>query len=274
MPTRRHKRHRLLELRGSIWIGAGDRNLGGHGRMSLLRAVSAHGSITQAAKLLGLSYKSAWDAIDAMNTLAGQPLVERSAGGRGGGYSRLTAYGRQLVERFEQIDAVHRRVLVALDREGMDLAREFSLFKGLNMQTSARNQWEGVVTALRAGAVNDEVEIALPGDVHIVAIITRESTSALSLRVHQGVIALVKSSAIVLATGLADAKVSATNRLEGTVTRVLPGAVNGEVTLETDAGLRVVAVVTQSAIRSLQLDEGVRVSALIKPSDVILAIVT
>lgn len=273
MTRERRKRRGPLELRGALWIAAGDRNLGGPGRIALLRAIAEHGSINQAAKLLGLSYKSAWDAIDSMNALAGEPLVERTAGGRGGGFTKLTPYGLKLAERFEQVDAVHRRFVAALDRAGMDLDRNFSILEVLNMRTSARNQWEGTVTALRAGAVNDEVEVTLAGGARIVAIVTRESTSSLPLRVHQGVIALVKSSAIVLATGLSEAKISADNRLEGTVTRVVPGAVNAEVAIDADGGIPVVAIVTQGAVASLGLREGARVTVLVKPSDVILAVV-
>ena len=208
-----------------------------------------------------------------MNALAGEPLVERTAGGRGGGFTKLTPYGLKLVERFEQVDAAHRRFVAALDRAGMDLGRDFSILEVLNMRTSARNQWEGTVTALRAGAVNDEVEVTLAGGARIVAIVTRESTSSLPLRVRQGVIALVKSSAIVLATGLSDAKISADNRLEGTVTRVVPGAVNAEVAIDADGGVPVVAIVSQGAVASLGLREGARVTVLVKPSDVILAVV-
>jgi molybdate transport system regulatory protein len=271
-PTK-HGRHRdsRLELRGLLWIASGVGNLGGPGRIALLGAVAEHGSLNQAAKKLGLSYKAAWSAINRMNALAGEPLVERAAGGRGGGYTRLTEHGRRFVERFEQLDLAHRRFVAALDRVGMDLGREFSLVEVLNMKTSARNQWEGTVTTLRAGAVNDEVEITLDGGATIVATVTRESTAALSLRVHQRVIALVKSSSIVLATGLSDARVSAGNRLDGAVTGVVTGAVNSEVAL--DAGnLPVVAVVARSAVESLGLVPGVAVSALVKPSDVILAV--
>jgi molybdate transport system regulatory protein len=273
MTAPRRRRAERLSLRGALWIAAGDRNLGGPGRMSLLRAVAEHGSINSAAKELGMSYKAAWDAVDSMNALAVEPLVERVTGGRGGGFTRLTPYGLGLVERFGAVEAAHRRFLAALDRVGMDLTQEFSLQKVLDMRTSARNQWEGTVTALRAGSVNDEVEVTLAGGVRLVAIITRESTSSLGLHVHQQVIVLVKSSAIVLATGLADAKTSAGNRLDGTVTRVVAGAVNGEVTIDADGGVTVVAIVTQGAIESLGLRDGARVTALFKPSDVIVAIV-
>ena len=57
----------------------------GDKRVRLLEAIEAHGSISQAAKQVPLSYKAAWDAVDAMNNLADRPLVERSTGGRAGG---------------------------------------------------------------------------------------------------------------------------------------------------------------------------------------------
>ncbi|EHR69464.1 molybdenum-pterin binding domain protein [Burkholderiales bacterium JOSHI_001] len=270
-PSRR--RPARLRLDGSLWIAAGDKSLGGHSRLGLLRAVAEAGSITQAAKDFGMSYKAAWDAIDAMNTGAGQPLVERAAGGRGGGRTVLTAHGQRLLARYEQVDAVHRRFLRVLDEGGMNLDEDFSLLKVLTMKTSARNQWVGTVSALRAGAVNDEVEISLPGGQRLVAIVTRESTQWLGLEPQRTVIALVKSSSVLLATGLQGARVSARNQLQGTVQAVTPGAVNGEVVLAIAGGLTVVAIVTQAAIAELGLAPGVVVTALVKASDVLLAVV-
>lgn len=272
-PVRRPRPERLA-VRGTLALVAGDQTFGGPARIALLRAVAANGSINAAAKLVGLSYKAAWDAIESMNRYAAQPLVERATGGRGGGFTRLTEYGQRLVERMTELERAHDRFVAALDRSGMDLAQPFSLLKVLNMQTSARNQWEGTITALRAGAVNDEVEITLAPGVRIVAIVTRESTASLALRVHQPVIALVKSSAVILATGLADAKVSADNRLDGVVTALVPGAVNAEVLVEAEGGIGVVAIVTQAAAGAMKIAAGMPVSVLVKPSDVILAVIT
>jgi molybdate transport system regulatory protein len=153
----------------------------------------------------------------------------------------------------------------------MDLDRDFSLLEVLNVRTSARNQWVGTVASIRAGAVNDEVEIALPGGARLAAIVTRGSTDALALRLQQTVIAMVKASAVVLATGLGDARVSARNRIDGIVTRVTPGAVNAEVVLEGPGGLPVVAVVSQAALDTLRLAAGAPASALVNASDVIVA---
>jgi molybdate transport repressor ModE-like protein len=60
-----------------------------------LEAIDRRGSISQAAKDVDLSYKAAWDAVDAMNNLAEQPLLIRAIGGQHGGGSYLTAHGRE-----------------------------------------------------------------------------------------------------------------------------------------------------------------------------------
>ncbi|WP_382157885.1 TOBE domain-containing protein [Hydrogenophaga sp. ANAO-22] len=272
MVTRRRKGGDRLDVRGSIWISVGGDSLGGHGRVALLRAVDQHGSITQAAKAFGMSYKAAWDAINRMNELSRTPLIERAVGGRGGGSTHLTEHGRRLIERYEQVDAVHQRFVELLDQGSMDLDQEFSLLKVLNMKTSARNQWMGKVTAVRSGAVNDEVEVTLPGGQRLAAIITRESTQALGLKTEQAVIALVKASSVLLATDLQGARISARNRIEGKVHALTPGAVNAEVTLKTEDGLEVVAIVTQGAVAELALTPGASATALVKASDVILAV--
>lgn len=268
---RRNSRKQRIELRGSLWISVDGKDLGGHGRIALLRAVAEHGSITRAAQAFGMSYKGAWDAINTMNELSGEPLVARVTGGRGGGSTQLTEHGRRIVERYEQVDAVHQRFIRLLGQGAMDLAEEFSLLKVLNVKTSARNQWVGTVSAIRAGAVNDEVEVLLPGGARIAAIVTRASTEALGLRLKQTVIVLVKSSAVLLATDLQGAKVSARNRLDGVVTAVTPGAVNAEVSIEAEGGVMVVAIVTQASIEALSLKPGAPVTALVKASDIVLA---
>lgn len=269
---RRRRRPGPLALRGSLWITIGQESLGGHGRVGLLRAVAEHGSITRAARAFGMSYKAAWDAIDTMNNLSGTPLVERVTGGRGGGSTRLTDHGRRLIERYEQVEAVHRRFLQLLEQGAMDLDQEFSLLRVLNMKTSARNQWVGTVTALRSGAINDEIELTLPGGTQLVATVTRESTLALGLRPQLTVIAMVKSSSVLLATDLGGAKVSARNRLEGTVREVTTGAVNAEVVVDADDGVAVVGNVPISALAEMQIAPGRRVTALVKAAEVILAV--
>jgi molybdate transport system regulatory protein len=272
MLPRRRKVNTRLELQGSVWIAVGDRPLGGSERFGLLRAVASEGSITRAAKAYGISYKAAWDAIDAMNALAGEPLVERSTGGRGGGSTRLTPRGQRLLERFDQIDVAHQRFLKLLDEQSIDLDQPFSLLKVLNMKTSARNQFIGTVSAMRQGAVNDEVELTLPGGAHIVAVVTRESSRSLGLRTGIKAIALVKSSSVVIATDLEGAKLSARNQLKGVIGTVTPGAVNAEVVIDLDGGGSVAAIVTEGSVKALGLAKGTTAIALFKATSVIVAV--
>lgn len=273
MTGRRRSKNARLELQGAVWMTVAGENLGGVGRMALLRAVAEQGSITQAAKAFGMSYKAAWDAIDTMNARAGEALVARSTGGRGGGSTRLTERGERLVQRFGQIDAAHRRFLQLLDDEAADLDTEFSLLKVLNMKTSAGNQLLGTVTSVRSGAVNDEVELTLPGGARIVAIITSDSTAALGLRTNMAAFALIKASSIIVATDLKGARLSARNQLSGVVASVQPGAVNAEVVITLDGGASLAAIVTQASVKSLGLAPGRSVTALFKASSVILGVV-
>ena len=240
--------------------------------MDLLRAIAEVGSITHAAKVVGVSYKTAWDAIEKMSTLAGEPLVERSAGGRGGGSTHLTARGRLLVERFGQIDRVHRRFLQLLDDESIDLDREFSELRTVNLKTSARNQFVGTVTSVRSGSVNDEVELTLPGGSRIVATISQDSTRMLELRTGVTAFALLNSSNVMLAKGDEGMRISARNLLHGNVASVTPGAVNAEVVVDLDGGEHIGATVNQSSLNDMALDAGDRVTALFNASSVILAV--
>ena len=272
MTGKRKKPSEALTLQGAVWLTVGSENLGGNERIGLLRAIAEQGSITQAAIAVGMSYKAAWDAVDNMNNLAGEPLVTRTTGGRGGGSTLLTAHGTRLVERFAQLDAAHRRFVKLLSAESTDLQTAFTVLKTLNMKTSARNQFNGTVTAVRSGAVNDEVELTLPGGARIVAVVTRESTESLGLRTHMAAFALIKASSILVATDLEGAKLSARNQLRGKVASVTPGAVSSEVVIAIEGGGSIAAIVTQASAKELRLAPGVQATALFKASSVILGV--
>ncbi|MGR3906053.1 TOBE domain-containing protein [Burkholderia sp. SR8] len=265
-----------LELGGELWLRAGQQTLGGATRIALLAAIGDTGSITRAAKAVGLSYKAAWDAIDTMNNLAGEPLVTRSAGGKGGGGTTLTPRATSLIAAFRTIEREHRRFIDAASAAVSGFDVDWALIGRIGMKTSARNQWFGKVETIVRGTVNDEVTLVLPGGQVIVAVLTHESADALGLQPGAAACALVKASWVVLAVDADDAdatlKVSARNQLHGTVDTVAAGAVNSEVTLTLDGGGTLTAVVTNDSVRALQLDAGRRAIALFKASSVILAV--
>ena len=261
-----------LALDGTVWLTVGGALLGGRNRIHLLHAIDATGSITQAAKAIGLSYKAAWDAVDAMNNLAGAALVERSAGGRGGGRTALTARGKRLVERYDEIDAMHRRFVEQLGSGATDLAHDIDLLRTLNMKTSARNHFVGTVATLKRGAVNDEVELLVAGDQRIVAVVTRESTEALGLAAGVTAFALVKASSVIVVTDIGRARLSARNQMTGVVSHVEHGAVNDEIVIDLDGSTTIAAIVTSASSKALDLEKGAKATAIFKASSVIVGV--
>lgn len=249
----------------------------GDTRVRLLEAIDTHGSISQAAKHVPLSYKAAWDAVDAMNNLAEQPLVARSTGGKAGGGTRLTEHGRRVIALYRAMQAEYQAALDRLSAQFAALpegdARSFQrLLRRMAVRTSARNQFVGTVCALREGPVDYEVRVRLDDALEIAAVVTRESAETLGLAIGCEVIALVKASSLLVFTD-ASLRISARNQLWGTVTRVVDGPVNAEVVIALGAGRSAVAVLTRDAVAALGLAEGVRACAAFKVSSVILAVI-
>lgn len=142
---------------------------------------------------------------------------------------------------------------------------------GAPIGSSAGNHFSGEVKSVVVGAVNAEVGITLPSGLEMVASITNDSVRRLALEKGRPITVMVKASSVLLATG--DGIVSsARNALGGTVTAVREGAVNGEVRLGLSGGEEITAIVTNGSIRHLGLEPGVRVTALIKASSVLLAV--
>jgi len=264
---------KAIELRGSVWMMIGGENFGGPGRIALLAKIAECGSITQAAKAIKMSYKAAWDAIDGMNNLAGEPLVDRLTGGKGGGGTRLTQRGEQLVANFRLIEQAHRRFVDQLSHQtqASGLADDFLMIRKMSMKTSARNQFAGKVRSVNRGAVNDEIGLEIAGGQPLVAVITHESTQALGLCPGADVFALVKSSSVIVITSDDGAKFSARNQLSGTISRVVPGVVNTEVVIELPDGGSIAAIITQESASALGLVPGANATGIFKASSVILA---
>ena len=140
------------------------------------------------------------------------------------------------------------------------------------MKTSARNQFAGKLTAVKRGAINDEVEMEIVCGHKLAAIITHESTEALGLCVGAEVLALVKSSSIIVVAGDdRSTKFSARNQLSGIVSRVQLGVVNTDVVMELTGGGTMAAIILQASVGALGLVAGEKAMGIFKASSVILA---
>jgi molybdate transport system regulatory protein len=76
----------------------------GPGKIDLLEAIANTGSITAAARALGMSYRRAWLLVDTMNRCFKEPVVEAEAGGKRGGGTRLTSSGARAVRHYRRIE--------------------------------------------------------------------------------------------------------------------------------------------------------------------------
>jgi molybdate transport system regulatory protein len=260
-------------LNAALSLRRGDGSRVGPDRIALLEALGELGSIRAAAERVGLSYRGAWDAVQALNNLFEAPLVATQAGGRQGGTAELTPAGRALIGAFHRVEAELAQVTARLDQglagaPAEDLGR---LFWSLGMQTSARNALRGNVTAIADGAVNAEVTLSVAGGVEIVAVVTRDSVAALRLTVGKPVIALIKSSFVVLAKG-EGLVTSARNQIRGVVASRTDGAVSSEITLTIAEGKTLTASITRESAEAMGLAEGEPVTALVKAPHVILAV--
>ena len=246
----------------------------GEDRVRLLEAIERHGSIAAAGKALGLSYRATWDAVQILNNLFPKPLVAAQPGGQSGGGAALTAEGEAALRTLHHIQAEIRLTVDRLQRRLSDEPGGVVLLDpwSLVMRTSARNAFHGTITGITEGAVNCEVAMSVSPSVELVAIISKPNVESLALRVGAEVVALIKSSFVILMAGEGPYRTSARNALCGTITRIDTGAVNSEVVLEMAEGKSLVAIVTKQGVSQLGLKCGDRATALVKASHVILAV--
>lgn len=197
-------------------------------RVAILREIDARGSISQAARAVGVSYKAAWQAVDTLTNLAGVPLVARVVGGAGGGGATLTPAGHDLLAAAQAMDDARGAVLGRWPRQAQASGAPLSgALLGLAVQTSMRNQVPCVVRSLKlegaiarvfldfllspeqAGASTAKPQApaqssqtgavstsGASGQAALVARITRESAELLALQPGVQVQALCKATAV------------------------------------------------------------------------------
>jgi molybdate transport system regulatory protein len=241
----------------------------GRDRIAMLEAVAAQGSITAAAKALGYSYKAVWDGLNAINNLLPRPALLTQAGGRGGGGAVLTEEGRRLIAAFHRLEQRLSEISEIIAREGAEALQDPPLWS-FAMKTSARNAFHCKVVAITRAAVNAEVELQVTDTSRIIAVITRYSADELQLTPGRSVIAIVKSSFVLLARIDEAAHLSVRNRLDGTVLDRVDGGVNTEIGIGIGGGKTLTSVITRHSADALGLRTGEPVSALFDAGHIIL----
>lgn len=102
-----------IRVRSKVWLEHAGHPLLGEGRYQLLTQIDQAGSISAAARTLGISYRKAWAQLSSLEENAPFPMLERQTGGKGGGATRLTEQARQLLQDYRSL---RRQVQNAADR--------------------------------------------------------------------------------------------------------------------------------------------------------------
>ncbi|HSV54958.1 MAG TPA: TOBE domain-containing protein [Burkholderiaceae bacterium] len=249
-------------------------------RIEILRWTGRSGSISQAAREAGVSYKAAWQAIDTLTNLAGVALVERAVGGAGGGGAHITAAGLQLLAAADALEQARSQVLARLQQGGEELAAaRRPVLTQLSVRTSMRNQLPCTVQALHGQGQIVRVHLALGDGTALVSRITRESAELLALAPGLPVLALCKATAVAVRRVAADPapapaprrrapKSDAPNLLTGRARRVSRGETGDEIAAQLDAGLQLVGFAPPAS----GLRVGSRVAMAIEESAVVIAL--
>ncbi len=251
MTTRRPLLPQTLDLAGVLGRESSDK------RVDILRRISEGGSISEAARRAGVSYKAAWQAIETLGNLAGTPVVEKAVGGNGGGGTLLTPAGLRVLEAAALLDQARTQVLAMLEplAAGERARSAPGVWAGtglaaLALRTSMRNQFPCEVHSLVRARGLVRVGLALgrgsglgPAEGPLLfARITPESAQLLGLVRGRQVLALCKAAAVLVAPQLTQA--DGCNLLTGTVQRVprvaALRAMGGEISLRLAGGIGLV----------------------------------
>ncbi|GAB4217996.1 MAG: hypothetical protein Fur007_22060 [Rhodoferax sp.] len=271
-------------------------------RLEVLRQVGLTGSISQAARGVGISYKAAWQAVDTLSNLSGATLVERTVGGPGGGGARLTEHGQALLALADALAQARAAVLTRFAQAPV-AAR---LVPALGLRTSLRNALTAQVLWLQTdtqtvrvglglgwpepgvGPVADAIGRADPrqasagsaGDsarasdatatranADLVAAITAESAELLGLQPGLTLLALCKATAVTLTAPEAEPPATC-HALDGTLIRVHAGAGRPQAVLQCPGGQQLVGF----ADPPLPLAQGQPARAHIAESVIVLAL--
>lgn len=163
-------------------------------RIRLLKEIQACGSINQAAKNAQVSYKSAWDHLEAMNNISPKPLLERNIGGKNGGGTSLTPYAKRLLQLYDLLEKTQAHAFEILQDESIPLDSLLAATNRFSLQSSARNQFVGKVSklALKANYCLVDVSCAeLPYPLQVS--ITSRSAERLALTLGKEVVAMFKA---------------------------------------------------------------------------------
>ena len=241
-------------------------------RIDILRRIADVGSISEAARSAGVSYKAACQAIDTLTNLAGAALVEKAVGGSHGGGTRLTETGRMILDLADELARARREVLdrfTRTSRAAADAPGAVTRLSTSTLQTSMRNQFPARIERMKIGSALVKLILQID-DTHMIrAAVTKESAQLLGLREGMEILALTKATAVdILADFPEDAPDRQENLIVGEVIRCSRAAKGGECSIRLPSGLVIVGFARSG--HGLRLHQ--KAVAVLAPSVIVIAL--
>ena len=106
-----------ITIEARFWLKKGEDRYLASGKIELMKAIKATGSISAASRKMGISYKKAWNLVDRLNSFSQEEAVTTEKGGKGGGGARLSSYGEYLLAFYEESSKRFSALLDDLNEE-------------------------------------------------------------------------------------------------------------------------------------------------------------
>lgn len=242
--------------------------------IGLLAAIDQSGSINQAAKIMGLSYKGAWQMIERANLSVPRALVMTATGGNRGGGTSLSPAGKIVVALFKQLELRHHAFIQQLNADLIETPEILFLLQHSLIQSSATNQLSGTIDRIIVGAVHAEVVVRLQDGAKILANISLSSMSELGLKFGARAILLIHSADIVLVTEMDPKQFSVRNYLSGKIIRMQQDEIEAQISVILPSGELLSVSITQQSALNLSLTLGLTVGLVFKINAPILGVIS
>ncbi|MBN1134871.1 MAG: molybdenum-dependent transcriptional regulator [Methanosarcinaceae archaeon] len=174
-----------MKAKTKLWLTEGGKPLIGEGKATLLKTIDEEKSLNKARKKLNISYKHAWQMLKNIEESAGKPIVKSVRGGKEQG-TFLTDYAKEVLAEYEaQKKIIHETV------------DDDTFWEGVGLKISARNQIAGKVIDVEDGDVISKVKIEIQPTL-ITSVITREAVEKLDIKKGDKVLAIIKSTEVMI----------------------------------------------------------------------------
>jgi len=181
-----HKKHKPS---CKIWIEYRGKPILGKGGAQILEQIEKEKSISKTAEKLGMSYRYVWSYLQKIEKTLGEPIIETYRGGKsGGGGAKLTELGKSLLEEYRRVEDYLGEVL-----------SDAEYWEAVGLKISARNRLKGKVLTVEKEGLTAKIKVEITVPTFVTALISREATEDLGIKVGDEVEAVIKATEVMIA---------------------------------------------------------------------------